>query len=55
MEADKVVENKVTVRMPQELHLRLKLLAVRESKTVQEIVNGLVEAYLRKKDAEGEP
>lgn len=50
---EKVVENKVTVRMPEELHLRLKLVAVRDRKTVQEIVNRLVEVYVGKKEAEG--
>ena len=47
-----VVENKVTVRMPEERHLRLKLVAVREGKSVQEIINGLVEAYVVRKEAE---
>ena len=51
--SEPTVENKVTVRMPQELHLRLKLVAVRERKSVQEILNALAEAYVSKK--EGEP
>lgn len=49
------MEKKLTVDMEEELQRRLKTLAAREGKTVKEIVNGLVEAYLRKKDAEGEP
>lgn len=51
-DAEKVVENKVTIRMPEELHLRLKLVAVRERKSVQEILNGLAVAYVTKKEAE---
>lgn len=47
-----ITENKVTVRMPEELHLRLKLVAVREKKSVQEILNGLAQAYVDKKEAE---
>lgn len=52
MSEEKVIENKISVRMPQELHLRLKLVAVRERMTVQEIVNGLVETWVAKKEAE---
>lgn len=51
-EPEQIIENKVTVRMPQELHLRLKLVAVRERKSVQQILNGLAEAYVVKKEAE---
>lgn len=45
-------ENKVTFRMPEDLHLRLKLVAVRERKSVQEILNGMAAAYVAKKEAE---
>lgn len=48
--SEKMVENKVTFRMPEELHLRLKLVAVRERKTIQEILNGLAEAYVSKRE-----
>jgi predicted HicB family RNase H-like nuclease len=48
----KVTENKISVRMPVELHLRLKLIAVRERKSVQEIINGLVAAYVDRKETE---
>ena len=47
-----IAENKISVRMPEERHLRLKLVAVREGKSVQEIINGLVEAYVVRKEAE---
>lgn len=48
----KEIENKVTIRMPEELHLRLKLVAVRERKSVQEILNGLADAYVQRKETE---
>jgi len=43
---------KMTVRVEPELLKRLKLLSVRDDKTVQEIVAGLVEAYVSRKEAE---
>ena len=43
---------KVTVRLDAELAKRLRLLAVRDDKTVQEIVSGLLEAYVVRKEAE---
>lgn len=47
-----IVETKVTVRMPEDLHRRLKVVAVNERKSVQEIVNGLVAAWVARKEAE---
>jgi predicted HicB family RNase H-like nuclease len=46
------IENKVTFRMPEELHLRLKLVAVKERKSVQEILNGLALSYVNRREAE---
>jgi hypothetical protein len=43
---------KVTVRLDADLAKRLRLLAVRDDKSVQEIVAGLVGAYVAKKEAE---
>ena len=51
MEVPKVEENKVTVRMPEELHQRLKVVGVRKRKSVQEIINGLVQAYVEREEA----
>lgn len=48
--ASAVLLSKVTFRMPAELHLRLKLQAVRENRPAQDIVNELVKAYLDGKD-----
>ena len=52
--SEQQVENKVTFRMPEELHLRLKLVAVREGKSLQEILNGLATSYVTRKEAERE-
>lgn len=46
----KPAENKVSFRMPEELHLRLKLVAVRERKSVQEILVGLAQSYVNAKE-----
>ena len=49
----KRTENKVSFRMEQELHLRLKLAAVREGKTIQEVLNGLALSYVKQEEAKG--
>lgn len=46
--------NQLTFRIPDELQQRLKIFAIQNDRTIQEILNGLVEAYLRKKDGEAE-
>ena len=43
---------KLTVRLDADLAKRLRLLAVRDDKTVQEIVAGLVSAYVVRKESE---
>jgi hypothetical protein len=46
--------SKLTVRIEADYLRRLKILAVTEGKTVQEIVGGLVHAYvLRKEQGDG--
>lgn len=40
----------LTLRMPAELHMRLKIVAAKEGKTIQEILNGLTEAWVSKKE-----
>lgn len=42
----------VSFRMPDDLHRRLKLVAVRDGKSIQEILNGLAGAYVTKKEGE---
>ncbi len=44
--------SKLTVRLDAELSKRLRLVAVREDKSVQEIVAGLVGAYVARKEGE---
>jgi metal-responsive CopG/Arc/MetJ family transcriptional regulator len=44
---------KITVEMEDELLMRLKLVAVKESKKMSEIVRGLVSAYVTRKEGEG--
>lgn len=46
--ADVAEEKQLTVRMPADLHRRLKALAARQGKSVQEIVVGLSESYVRR-------
>ena len=45
--------NKMTVEIDEELLQRLRLVAVKERKTLSEIVRGLVGAYVTKKETEG--
>lgn len=45
--------NKMTVEIEEELLQRLRLVAVKERKTLSEIVRGLIGAYVSKKEAEG--
>ena len=40
----------VAVQMPVERHKRLKIVAAKEGKTIKEIINGLVEAWVAKKE-----
>jgi len=44
---------KLTVQIDEELLQRLRIVAVKERKTLSEIVRGLVGAYVQKKEAEG--
>ena len=44
----------VTVKVPDDRHRRLKMVAVREGKTITEIVNGLIEAWVSKKESDDE-
>lgn len=44
---------KFTVQIDDELLQRLRLVAVKERKTISEIVRGLIGAYVTKKEAEG--
>ena len=41
----------MNVDLPVEQHRRLKVLAAREGKSVAEIVRGLLDAYLRSREA----
>lgn len=40
----------IGIPIPVELHTRLKVIAAREQKTIQEIVRGLLEAWVAKKE-----
>jgi predicted DNA-binding protein len=40
----------VSFRMPEELHTRLKIVAAKRKMTVKEILNGLVETWVKKQE-----
>lgn len=41
---------KISVRVDSEIYKRLRLLAIKEGKSVQEIINGLLRAYVSQKE-----
>lgn len=40
-------ETRLTVRIPEELHKKLKIKSARTSKTIKDIVTELIEEYLK--------
>ena len=45
---------KLTVRVSTELHRRLKIVQAHDGRSVQEVLEGMIEAWVRKKEVERE-
>lgn len=47
-------QTQVSFRMPLELHRRLKIALIHDGRTMQEVLNGMIEAWVRKKEERNE-
>ena len=45
---------KITVRVPKDLHRRLKITLAHDGRSLQEILTGMIDAWVQKKEAERE-
>ena len=44
--------SKITFRLPAELHRRFKIVQVHDGRSMEEVLEGMVEAWVRKKEGE---
>ena len=46
------LDTKTTFRMPQQLHKRFRVVLAHDGRSAQEILNGMVESWVRRKEGE---
>jgi len=51
-EVEQERDSKLTFRLPVDLHRRLKAVQAHDGRSIEEVLNGLVDSWVRKKERE---